>query len=102
MKKKKIISKIQKIVLDYGSFSPNDAECDDPVIMVNGEQSVCVDLIGTDDVDASEYVGGTVVDEHTYSYDELKKSVLKDILAACENYKMIEDKMMDKTRDENI
>lgn len=100
-KKERIISKIKRIVEEWGNFSTADVECESsPVIASIGKDThqLCENVY-TDGVNATTYVHDRNVNEEFIFYEDLKIDVLEDILAIAENYAVDMQKSMERCKD---
>jgi predicted nucleic acid-binding OB-fold protein len=99
-KKEIIISKIKRIIEEFGSFSVADVEHESsPVVNSIGKDSfVLAERFNSSDVDVVHYVHETVVSEDSIDYEDLPTDTLEDILSIAENYVVDMDKTMERCR----
>jgi hypothetical protein len=86
-KKEKLILQIKGIIEEKDSFSVCDVdEGESPVVSCIGKHSVCAENFYPDTVTLIEYIDGFKCGSNDVPYEDLKTSVLKDILELAEEY----------------
>lgn len=99
MKKKKIIKKIRKVINDEGSINLNELELGSNPLKASFSNAN-VDVLETvehlylDDVETITYVNDQDYGYNSYTYEELSKDILLEILEAVDYYLVEQEKTM--------
>ena len=90
MTKKNIISKIKKIIGDFGSFEINEVEYEEPILLktVNKDHEILIEKFDSTGIEVTEYIHGIDVDSYNIDFEDLKTDILESILRVCENYEV--------------
>jgi hypothetical protein len=103
MKKKKLISKIQEVLVRWGEFAISDLDMvDTPVKSIIGRTSQLVERFNNQTVTVVTYINETEIDEEEIFYSDLNLELLEEILNIAEDYDTQEQKFFDSCRDENF
>ena len=99
-KKEIVISKIKRIIEEFGSFGVCDVECESsPVVnSICKNTFVLAERFNLNDVDINTYVHEIIVVEDNVSYEDLAIDVLEEILSIAENFEVDMSKTFERCR----
>ena len=96
MKKTKLISKINNIINEYGSFSTWDVDADySPCVQSMGSLVALAETFNENEADVTIYDpcshSSDGMETYPVSYTDMKKDILKDILLLAKDFKKLEE-----------
>lgn len=95
-----VIGKILSIIENHGTFSAADVNCGSPCIASIGKKILQLALVfSSNDVYAVTFKNGSAIDSDYISYEDIKLSVLEEILEIAEYYEVDCEKTLSRCRD---
>jgi hypothetical protein len=88
MTKRTIIKKIRTIIKEFGSFNISEVEHEENILLraIKKDHTLLIEGFEYNGVKVTEYVHETETDTFNIYFEDVKVSILEEVLRICENY----------------